>query len=306
MIKAAVDIGTNSTRLYIAEVGREIKRLEKETTITRLGKMVDKDRVLSREGIERTVDVLLGYKKIAEGYGIRDIVAIATSAVRDAANREEFISTVGDRTGIEVKVISGEEEAELGFIGASSVLDEGYKVVCDIGGGSTELIYGEKRKIHMSDSIDVGAVRITERFFNTCTLEKGQIRNAYSFIRNSLQKYTAGIKAEAGDFTLIGIGGTVTTLAAMDQELAVYDIDRVHGYKLNKNSVDYLLQKLISVGLEDRRRMSGLQRERADIIPAGALILKTVMEELARDFIMVSEHDNLDGLILKDAGYSCI
>lgn len=306
MIKAAVDIGTNSTRLYIAETGREIKRLEKRTVITRLGKMVDKERILTREGIERTLAVLLDYREIARSYEAEDIIAIATSAVRDAANREEFISIVKERTGIEIRVISGEEEAELGFTGASSVVNEGYKVVCDIGGGSTELIFGEKRKIYVSDSIDIGAVRITERFLNADVLGYEQIENARNFIRSSLSKTVAHIREDGKNFALIGIGGTVTTLAAMDQGLMVYDIDRVHGYILDKERVDYLFEKLISISAEDRRNIPGLQPERADIIPAGALILKTLLEEFTSNFIIVSECDNLDGLMIKYTGSGCI
>lgn len=299
IIKAAIDIGTNSTRLYIAKVNGEIKRIEKHAVITRLGQSVDKDKRLGTLGIEKNVSVLLEYKSIANAYGVNDIKAIATSAVRDAVNRKEFIDTVRERTGINVKVISGEEEAELGFTGAYSVLGSGYGVVCDIGGGSTELILGVDGKIHISNSIDIGSVRMTERFLSTDRISRTEMEAAYSYIKNAIGPTINAIR-KIPDFNLVGIAGTITTLAAIDQGLVTYDIDKVHGYKLKKERVDYILEMLVSSGLEDRKKIPGLQMERADIIPAGALILKTVMEELSRDQIIVSEMDNLDGIMIKD------
>lgn len=297
MIKAAVDIGTNSTRLYVADVDGRVKRLKKITTITRLGKMVDKDRRIGREGIEKNIELLLEYKNIAMSYGVEYIKAIATSAVRDALNRDEFISMVKDKTGIDVLVISGREEARLGFIGASSVLNAGVKVVVDIGGGSTELICGSNDNIYISNSIDVGAVRMTERFLSAGIIEHEGIEETRRFIRGELRGTIADIK-KVRDFTLIGIGGTITTLAAIDQELMVYDIEKVHGYKLTKYKVDDILQRLVAADIEGRKAIPGLQKERADIIPAGTLILQLIMEELNADSIIVSEMDNLDGIMI--------
>jgi len=298
MLKAAVDIGTNSTRLYIADVDKGIKRVEKRTTITRLGKMVDSKKRLGKEGMEKNIEVLLDYKKIALSYGVSHILAIATSAVRDAKNRDEFVSMVKKMTGIDINVISGEEEAKLGFIGASSVLREGYGVVCDIGGGSTELICGNKDRICVSKSIDIGAVRMTERFLSPGVIGDIEIQRASTYIKEAICGTVKDIK-NTGSFTFIGIGGTITTLAAMDQELIEYDIDRVHGYKLSKDRVDVLFSKLKNSSLEEKKSMPGLQSERADIIAAGTLILKIIMEELNSSSIIVSESDILDGLLLK-------
>lgn len=298
MKKAAVDIGTNSTRLYIADVGERIKRIEKYTEITRLGKDVDREKRLKNAGIQKNIEVLLKYKEIAASYGIKDIIAIATSAVRDASNRDEFVKLIMEKTGIEIKIISGREEAELGFLGASSMLDGGSGTVCDIGGGSTELIFGRGRSVELAESVDIGAVRITERFLNPERVSELEIESAYSYIRKVISPVAERINKN-GRFGLVGIGGTATTLAAIDQELQKYEIEKVHGYELGKKNIDAIFNNLKDMSLEEKRNIPGLQRERADIITAGTLILKTVMEEMGSSCIIISEFDNLDGAIMK-------
>jgi Exopolyphosphatase len=298
MIKAAIDIGTNSTRLLVADAGKEIRRIEKTTVITRLGKNVDRDKKLGTEGMEKNIEVLRDFKRTAMSFGCQSITAIATSAVRDASNREEFVKAVRDRVGIDIMVIAGSEEAELGFLGASSVLDDNTGIVCDIGGGSTELIWGAGGRVSMKDSIDIGAVRITERFLNPGRVSGREIEAAALYIREMVLNTKAKI-GDGNSNSMAGIGGTATTLAAIDQGLKVYDIDKVHGYKLQKERVDLIFNSLKNMSLEERQNVPGLQRERADIITGGALILKMVMEELSARFITVSECDNLDGAIMK-------
>lgn len=298
MKKAAVDIGTNSTRLYIADTDDKIKRIEKLTEITRLGKDVDKDRRLKKSRIEKNIDVLLNYKRIAESYGIQNIIAIATSAVRDASNRDEFVKAVKDATGIEIRIISGKEEAELGFLGAASMLDNGSGTVCDIGGGSTELIFGKDGEVELSESVDIGAVRITERFLNPGRIAASEVRSAHSYIKEAISPVIEQINKN-GRFQLVGIGGTATTLAAIDQKLEKYEIEKVHGYRLSIGQVDAIFNALKDMSLEQRKKVPGLQQERADIITAGALILRTIMEALKSPCIIISEFDNLDGAIIK-------
>lgn len=300
MKRAAVDLGTNSARLLVAEVEDKIERIEKITTITRLGQGVDKSRRLSNEAIDRNIDLLLKYKKIAEGYGVYDIKAIATSAVRDAANKDEFVKRVKDAAGIDLDVISGDLEAELGFLGASSIMGGEMCTVIDIGGGSTEFIAGKDGVISKAKSIDIGAVRLTEKFFGPDMPVNVSVSAAHDYIVNMIQEIAKEIKG-LRSFMLLGIGGTVTTLAAIDMELSPYDCDRVHRFKLQKSSVDDIFKRLISMSLDERKKLKGLQPERVDIIPAGTLILKTIMEELNIDYITVSEYDNLEGLLLKGA-----
>ena len=299
MKRAAIDIGTNSTRLLIADVVEKVNRIEKHTVITRLGRGVDNERRIGREGIEKNTEVMLEYKKIAESYGISMIKAIATSAVRDAVNKEEFLRVVKIKTGIDVDIISGAYEAELGFIGASSVLNGGYGLVIDIGGGSTELILGSDGNIKMLKSVDIGAVRMTERYLGFDSISKDSIRKAEDYIRSSINGIVKGIR-DVHDITLIGIGGTITSLAAVDQSLEVYNTEKVHKYKLGADRVNYIFEKLTAMSFEKRKDIKGLQSGRADIIPAGSLILKVIMQELDSDFIIVSENDNLEGLLIKE------
>lgn len=311
MIKAAIDIGTNSTRLYIGRVGKTIERIEKRTTITRLGKDVDSERKLSLQAIEKTVCVLMDYERKAQSYGASEIIAIATSAVRDAENRDEFIGMIKDKTGIDVKVISGDEEARLDFAGASQIIG-GTGIVIDIGGGSTEIILGNKGKIQFADSIDIGSVRITEKFMNTDNITDDQICLAAQYIKNAIAGAVEKIKGSGyahsadcrnvggscgGSFEIAGIGGTITSLAAVNQGLKVYDIDKVHGYKIYRDNVCSMFDMFARCGIDERKKIRGLQMQRADIIPAGTLILRTIMEELDSEYITVSECDNLDGMI---------
>jgi exopolyphosphatase/guanosine-5'-triphosphate,3'-diphosphate pyrophosphatase len=170
--------------------------------------------------------------------------------------------------------------------------------VIDIGGGSTEFIAGKAGTISKAKSIDIGAVRMTEKFFNPGIPVNDAVAAARDYIVKMIHDIVNDLKA-MDSFILEGIGGTVTTLAAIDMELSIYDSARVHGYKLKKSSVDDIFKRLISMSLEERKTLKGLQPERADIIPAGTLILKTIMEELNSEYIVVSEYDNLEGLLMK-------
>lgn len=297
MIRAAVDIGTNSTRLYIADVTNKIKRIEKHTIITRLGKGVDNKRMLDYDSMERNIEALLEFKKIAEVYGVEEIRGITTSAARDAGNRDDFLSLIKSRTGMDIKVITGEEEARLGFIGASSILYDKPVTVIDIGGGSTEFIYGLDGSISLCASINIGAVRITERFFTSFQETSDSVKHAEAFIKEEIRDISKSILS-CGQSDLVGIGGTVTTLAAVEQGLQIYDIERVHGYILHKYSVDTIFEALLKMSPEERRNLPGLQPERADIIPAGTLILKSIMEKLNKEYVIISECDNLDGFLM--------
>lgn len=297
MKRAAIDIGTNSIRLLIADVGEELKRIEKRTTITRLGKGVDSRGLLNCDAILNSIDVLMQYKKAAYDYGIDEINAIATSAVRDAANRQEFIDLVKEKTGISIEVISGEKEAELGFAGASLAVCGRKCTVIDIGGGSTELISGADGSISVSASINAGAVRVTEKFFHSGILDSHSILNACEFIRGLTGGIIETIRA-LGNREIVGIGGTATTLAAIDMKLSTYDPDKVHKYVLTKDRIDDMFYMLSGMSVEERKKIPGLQPKRADIIPAGALILKTILEDMGSDKITISESDNLEGLLL--------
>lgn len=285
---AAIDIGTNSTRLLVAEGAVEgIKKIEAGLITTRLGEGITKG-LLLQEAMERTVEAVSLFRQTALNLGAEKVVVAATSAVRDASNQREFLDLVKQRTGLQLRVLGGEEEAALSYKGALSglVAPPRSTVVVDIGGGSTEFIWlhaGHIRPV----SVNVGAVRMTET---------GSGEEEISFLLRPALEEVKRLSCK----NLVGVGGTVTTLAAVDQRLSVYDPDRVHGYCLSAVSVDRILDMLKSMDIKERRKVPGLQPERADIIIAGVVIVKTILSGLGLDWMYVSECDILYGLVLEE------
>lgn len=286
----AVDIGTNSTRLLVAEVenGR-VRPVRTRMVITRLGEGTGKTGRLKPEAVRQTVEVLREYSEILREEGVEQVAAAATSAVRDAVDGDAFLETVRRETGIAVRVLSGEEEAKLAYRGveAGLVIDSSAFVVIDVGGGSTEFVWNKEGTLQYR-SLNVGAVRMTEQGAG-----EQEIRTALAPVTREL--------AALREFELVGVGGTITTLAAMNQRLVDYDSARVHGYRLTYFDVGRLLTEIRKKSLEELRQTPGLQPERADIIEAGALIVAVAMRELRRGRIVVSEADILHGLALTAA-----
>ncbi|SDC66896.1 MULTISPECIES: Ppx/GppA phosphatase family protein [unclassified Candidatus Frackibacter] len=289
---AAIDIGTNSTRLLIGELllRGEMQPLATELRTTRLGKGVDSSQCLQPEAIERTIKALSEYRRLLDDYQVNKFRVVATSAVRDAVNRQLFIDKVNERTGLNVEVISGEEEAELSYLGvvkglSDQLLDS--NLVLDIGGGSTEFILGVKDKIKERFSIDVGAVRMTEK---SSDIEQ-RSEMISSLITPVIKKIDDNLEC------LLGVGGTITTLAAIDQSLSSYDPKKVHGYALDISTIKEILLKLNTKSITERKAVIGLQPKRADIIVAGIQILLEIMKRMRKKKIIVSESDILEGII---------
>ncbi len=285
---AAIDIGTNSTRLLVAEgAGGVIKRIETGLSTTRLGEGIAGG-LLLREAMERTVQAVSMFKQTALNLGAEKVVAAATSAVRDASNQSEFVELVKKRAELQLRVLSGEEEAALSYSGvlAGLVAPPHAAVVLDIGGGSTELTWQQAGRLRLV-SVNAGAVRMTETGAGEAEISV--------LLRPVLEE----IK-RVSLTNLVGVGGTVTTLAAIDQRLSVYDPERVHGYCLSAGSVDRILNMLKDMDIKERRKVPGLQPERADIIVAGVLILKAVLSGLGQSWMYVSECDMLYGLLLEE------
>lgn len=331
---AAIDIGTNSMRLLLAEIkdGKIINR-KKYINPTRIGGSVDKNKLISEDGIERNIQALHSFSQKAKEYGAEKILAIATSAVRDAANGKEFVERAYKTTGIKIDTISGEEEAALGYKGVvmglsarplGTVLTDsmelnqknrscGHTLVIDIGGGSTELILGQGPTRKSTTSLNIGAVRMTERWITTHPVSKEEhikmvedinkiSKEAIEKIKEELGKSTQAIdshcnKTDAICTHLIGIGGTITTLAALHQQLDPYDPDKVHNYKLRIEDINILKEKLLTLTVEEIKNQKGIHPKRADIITAGTIILHTLMNNLNIKEITVSEYDNLEGLV---------
>ncbi|MHB8158249.1 MAG: Ppx/GppA phosphatase family protein [Desulfocucumaceae bacterium] len=287
---AVIDIGTNSTRLLVAEVSPEGKiiPLLTDLNITRLGEGI-KGGLLLPGPVSRTVEAIRDMQARAAKMSVSSFLATATSAVRDAANREWFLEEVYRKAGLAVRVLEGQQEAYLSYMGvAGGFSDLGQALIIDIGGGSTEFTW-KKGDLHCR-SVNAGAVRMTEGNHTD-----GEILQVMKDVLEEIRLGGAG--------KLIGVGGTVTTLAAMDLALESYDRSRVHGYALSRNTVENLKKKLVAAGPAGRKRIPGLQPERADIIVAGVRILLLLMDALEFDQIIVSEADLMYGLLyeLKEA-----
>ena len=296
---AAIDIGTNSMRLLLAnvEAGKIISR-SKYINPTRIGSSVDKDKLISEEGMSRNVEALYDFTQKAKDFGAEKILVIATSAVRDATNGKEFIQRAYEKTGVNIEIISGEEEAALGYQGVAMGLKSktGKQVVIDIGGGSTELILGEGNALKKTISLNVGAVRMTERYITTDPISKEQYEEMEVAIYEIVKEVVEEIKKDNPN-TIVGIGGTITTLAALHQQLDPYHMDKVHNYKLTLKDIRTLKEKLLNLTVEEIKQLKGIHHKRADIIVAGVTILNVIMDNLNIYEITVSEYDNLEGLL---------
>jgi exopolyphosphatase / guanosine-5'-triphosphate,3'-diphosphate pyrophosphatase len=285
---AAIDLGTNTTRLLVADVdGDQIEEVVKRTRITRLGEGVDARRRLLPLPIARVRTCLTEYRQEVESLGAERTLLVATSAVRDAENGEAFLGEIEWSYGFTTRVLTGDEEAELTLRGVGET--DGSTLVVDIGGGSTELI-GAAERI----SLDIGSVRLTERHLLSDPPTKEELKACAAAVRAALPD---GLRPERA----IGVAGTITSLAALDLELPEYDLDRVHGHRLTLDGVQRQLARLASMPLAERRQVPALDPDRAPVIVAGAVILREVLAHLGLEEIEASERDILHGAALEAA-----
>lgn len=294
----AIDIGTNSMRLLVADyINGKIENRKKFINTTRIGQGVDKEGYINKEAIDRNIKALATFSDICKEEGCEKIYAMGTSALRDSKNKNEFIDLAKEKTGIDIEIISGIEESNLGFKGVLEGLNEKDNIlVIDIGGGSTEFIIGNREGISFAKSENVGALRMTEKFLKKDPIDNKEFEDMEEFIENTL-KYTLEYIKSCNISCLVGIGGTITSLSAMNQELEVYSMEKIHNSEVCKKDIDIVLQSLKNMTLNDKKRLKGLQPKRADIITAGVKILDKIMEKLESQKIIVSEYDNLEGLI---------
>ncbi len=292
---AAVDIGTNSTNLLVVGAGGE--ELDRVVTVTRLGQGVDTNRRLAPDAVERTLTRLAHYRSIIDRHGAGAVRAVATSACRDAENREEFFDAAEAVLGVRPELISGEEEGALAFAGAVTGLpgvDPPY-VVVDIGGGSTELMIGASSIEHVH-SLDVGSVRLTEALLHSDPPRPEELSNAIALVSDHLDDFIREIPDLVDTSGLIGIAGTITTLAAVEIGLPTFDPAAVHGHILTRDAVEEVFRTLATEALADRVHNPGLPRERADVIVGGCCVLVAVMRRLHAARLTVSVHSLLDGV----------
>ena len=283
-----VDLGTNSTRLLVADVdGEHVEEVARRTTITRLGEGVDERRKLLPLPVARVRNVLSEYRRELEQLGAERVLAIGTSAVRDAENGEAFLGEIEWSYGFASRLLSGEEEARLTRRGVANGRALGEDtLVLDVGGGSTELITASRRT-----SIDVGSVRLTERHLRSDPPTHEELETAAEAVRAVLPALDPN--------DAIGVAGTVTTLAAL--ELGAYDPRRVHGCRLSRGAVAAQLERLVSLPLAERRELPGLEPERAPVIVGGAIVVREVLDRYGLDALEASERDLLHGAALEAA-----
>jgi exopolyphosphatase/guanosine-5'-triphosphate,3'-diphosphate pyrophosphatase len=288
---AAVDLGTNTTRLLVADVDEgRVEEVEKRLAITRLGEGVDARRRLLPLPIARVRNCLAEYRRAAEDLSAERILLIATSAVRDAENGEAFLGEIEWSYGFATRLLTGDEEARLvrrgvGEVGAGTL-------ILDVGGGSTELIAGD-----WHESLDMGSVRMTERFLPSDPPTDRELAACAAAVRSLLAERLPELEVRDA----IGVAGTVTTLAALDLGLEEYDADRVHGHRIPAASVDEQLQRLAALPLAERRQVPALEPERAPVIVGGAVVVREVMRHFGLAELEASERDILHGAALAAA-----
>ena len=284
---AAIDQGTNTTRLLIADVddGR-LEEVVRRSEITRLGEGVDERHRLLPVPVARVRNCLMEYRREAERLGAERTLLVATSAVRDAENGEAFLGEIEWSYGFATRLLSGDEEADLMLRGVGAIAPG--TLVLDIGGGSTELVTLDSRV-----SLDVGSVRLTERFLHTDPPTRGELDASAEQVRALLPQLDAN--------SAIGVAGTITSLAALDLGLDEYDRKRVHGHELSRAGVERQLERLAALPLSERREVPALEPERAPVIVAGAVIAREVLAAYGLDALRVSENDILDGVALAAA-----
>jgi exopolyphosphatase/guanosine-5'-triphosphate,3'-diphosphate pyrophosphatase len=295
----AVDIGTNSTRLLVADVSESggIAEVERLLEITRLGDRVDAERRLTDEAIARVDAVLARYAARVAELEAAPVLAVATSAARDAANGLEFLNSAAARHGLVPRLLTGEEEAEMTYRGVCSrqAVAAG-TLICDIGGGSTELILGGPDGVRDRASLDIGCVRLSERHLHADPPTPAQVCAVRA-------EAAAKLPAELTDAArgLVGVAGTVTTLATIDMGLECEIPEALDGHRLHAAAVERLLGELAALPLEQRRRVRGLMPERASTIVAGSAILAAIVTATGADVVVVSERDILHGAVLAAA-----
>ena len=298
---AAVDIGTNSTRLLVADIdgrGRDAKlvTVERRTRITRLGQGVDRDRALHPDAIARTLGVLREYGAVISDLGVERVRATATSASRDASNRDELFDPAEQVLGTRPELLAGEAEARLEFLGATASLTEPEPyLVVDVGGGSTELIVGSDEPEDLC-SIDIGCVRLTEQFLHSDPPTAEELSQAVSVVRDQLADVGRRVPAAGRASTLVGTAGTVWTLAAIELGVDAARSDLIDHFRLTRAAAEEVFRTLATEPAGQRRHNPGLEEGRVDVIVGGAIVVVSVLRHWGFDSLLVSEADILDGL----------
>ncbi|HQE04437.1 MAG TPA: Ppx/GppA phosphatase family protein [Bacillota bacterium] len=299
--KAVIDIGTNSIKLYVAELGPDgsLATVIDKNNIARLGEGMDEERTLQQEAIRRNAEAVAEFADLAKSNGAGEIVAVGTMALRTAKNAKDFIDAVRDLSGIEVRVIPGEEEAEFAYLAVLSGIGASVErlAVCDVGGGSTEFIFGGQAGIDRRFSINLGAVKVSADYLSSDPPSSKEVEDAISYVLDVLKEN--GVNDNMPVDKLVGIGGTITSMGAVKFKMEKYDPDVIQGSILTRDDVDSLIALFRSVPLDERRNIIGLQPKRAEVIIGGACIVRGIMESLGTDELTMSDRGLRHGLMFR-------
>lgn len=289
----AIDIGTNSTRLLVAESGPDgLRWIEHRAVVTRLGRGVDANRVLGEEAMAATVDVLSAYRSACDSAGVGPIRAVATSATRDAANRDDFLDRAEAVLGVRPETISGDDEARLSFRGATTGLDlPAPYLVVDPGGGSTEFVFGTTEP-EMAKSVDIGSVRLTERMLPDRPADPVDLLAASSSVEAMFHE----IELPGAPGTVLGVGGTYTSLGGIALDLPQYDRLQVHGSTITLDRLAAIVGELATMTIAETEAIPSLDPARAGVLLAGAVVAEAALRRSGADRIVISEADILDGI----------
>lgn len=301
---ASVDLGSNTVRLLVMEQTADgnFKEVHSERRIIRLGEGIHEQKRLLDHRMQLAIDTLAEFKDICRNMGDVPLTLIATSAVREAGNREEFVQQLKNETGLELNVISWEEEAGLTLSGVlwKLPLESTTFLTFDIGGGSTEFILSKGRQVLSTAGTGLGVVRLTERFITKHPCNPNEIRALKNFLAQELQS----VREQIGDTPpecIVGTAGTVTTLSALDKNIFPYDPDKIHGSILERSRIEYWFDQLQKKSLEERLSLQSLERGREDLIIAGTALVLATLSAFQTDCLTVSEYSLREGILLKAA-----
>ena len=292
---AAIDCGTNSTRMLIAN---KFETLDRQMKITRLGQGLDQSGELSNQAMSRVIDVLKDFRRSLDKHEVSEVRMVATSAARDASNSEDFFNKVESTLGVRPELLTGEEEGRLSFQGAIAELDpsQGPFLILDIGGGSTEFVFGSEKAENVYSS-QIGCVRLTEEFFDNDPPLPEELHACLSVVGGHVDDALREIPNIGDEVTLVGLAGTVSCIAAIEIGLEKYDREKIHHFHLSKDAVEDVFRTLATENKFERMSNPGLEEDRADVIVAGTAILVKVMRQLQLTECLVSESDIMDGIL---------
>ena len=303
---ATLDMGTNTVRLLIAQQreGCLFDFLYQKSRIARIGEGFGNNKIIKKEALERTLSILREYKSILKKYDVKEVFAAATSAIREAQNRQWFVENI-KKAGFDIEVITPQQEAELTHIGIvymlKDIIENGNWLAFDLGGGSTEFMFSSKNRLINSFSIPLGGVKLLEMFIKKDPPKEEELDTAAKYFKKQLEQYIK--KPYKPDF-IVGNAGTVTSLAVIDMNLTAYSFEKTEGYKLKKENIDKILTKLMSMSAQKRlETYKILEKGREDVIVVGAKIVKTILNFFDKDYIITTNGSLREGLLIKKVCY---